>query len=106
MKSSSMPLKTLLEIAGNGEDSQKAQNAVNQRDIQIDGAAGNMRIKRNQGNGNDRQRIDRHNTIYHGAAEDQAQHAERHAEKDQNCRDKEDFLSQRSSPDVPRMGRR
>src|SRR5262245_1768629 len=100
-KSSRMPLKTLLEVAGNGEYCQKAQNAINQGDVQIDGAAGNMRIERNQGNGNNSQRIDSHNTIYHGAAEDQTQHAERDAKKNQNRSDNEDFFSQRSSPNVP-----
>ena len=44
-----------------------------------------MRVERNQGNGNDGQRIDGRNTVYHGPAENQTQHAERYSEKDQNC---------------------
>src|SRR5215831_8376450 len=101
-----MQLETLLEVAGNGEYCQKAQNAINQRDIQIDGAASDVRIERDQGNGNDSQRVDSRSTIYHGPADNQTQHAESDSEKDQNCCDDEDFFSQKFSPNVARRRRR
>ena len=48
-----------------------------------------MRVKRDQGNGNDGQRVDSGNTVDHGPAENQPQHAERDTEKDQNSGNEE-----------------
>src|SRR5262249_8456865 len=97
--------KTSFEIAGNGQNSQKAQNAVDQRDIQIDESAGSMRVECNEGNGNDGQHVDRCNAVYRGPSENQAKHAERNPEKDQDRRDDKESFSQRFSPDVLRMRR-
>src|SRR5215813_9107010 len=97
--------KTSLEITGNGQNSQKTQNTVNQRDIQIDESTGSMRVERNEGNGNDGQHVDRCNTVYRGPSENQTKRTERDPEKDQNRRGDKDSLSQRSSPDVLRMRR-
>src|SRR5215470_18017807 len=105
MKSSSMLSKTSFEMTGNGQNSQEAQNTVNQRDIQIDEPPGGMRIERNEGDGNDGQHVDRCNTVYRGPSENQTKHAERDSEKDQDRRNEKDSFSQRFSPDVLRTGR-
>src|SRR5262249_27320099 len=102
---SSMLSKTSLEIACNRQDSQKAQNTVNQSDVQIDRAAGDMRVKRNERNRNYGQHVDCRNAVYRGLSENQTQHAKRDPEKDQNRRGGKSCVSQRSSSDVLRMRR-
>src|SRR5215472_15439039 len=97
--------KTSLEITGNSQNSQKTQNTVNQRDIQIDESTGSMRVERNEGNGNDGQHVDCYNAVYRGPSGKQTEHRERHPEEDQKRRGDKDSFSQRSSPDALRMRR-
>src|SRR5262249_28806885 len=105
-RNSSMMLQTSLEIAGNGQDSQKAQHAIDQRHVQIDGAARNMRVKRDQGNGDDGEHVDCRDAVNHRTSKYKAKQAKYDTEEDQNSGGDEQCFSQRSSPDVPRTARR
>src|SRR5271157_5458789 len=101
-----MRLETSLEIARRGENGEETQGPVNQRDVQIDGAADEMRVERDQRYRHHRQHVDGRNAINGGASQDQAQHAENNAKENQRGGGAEDDFTQKPSPGALQMGPR
>ena len=103
-----MALKPPFQIAGDRQHGQEAQHAIDQRDIEIDEAAGDMRVERDQRDRHDGQHVDRGDAVDDRPAEDQTQHAEHDAEEDQDRGDDAGWLQpkvfSRCSSNGPAIG--
>ncbi len=97
-----MGLKTSFQIPGNRKDTKKAQHTVDQRDVEIDESMGDVGVQRDQLYVNNREHVDRSNAVDGGPTQNETCDPEQDTKEDQNCRQNQYALSQRSSPIVPR----
>ncbi len=97
-----MALKTSFQIPGNRKDTKKAQHTIDQRDVEIDESIGDVGVERDKRYGNNREHVDRRHAVDGGPTQNETYDPEQDTKEDQDCRQNQYAISQRSSPIVPR----